>query len=195
MDRRNRLLWAVISFVMFSAAVAGLLVGAGAFGSAAATTPVLPDPLVNAWEQGGVWALVGVAVLGLFLAWLGWRLLRAELRQGGQVAIQDLKLAARGDGQQRTAGWTVVRGPALAHSIEADLRRIRGVERAHVGLFGSPHQPELRAQLAVSSGDLEDIRTQVARCLERFTATTGTSPRTVDITFRLVQKSTAPRVS
>jgi hypothetical protein len=194
MDRRNRLLWAVISFVIFSAAVAGLLVSAGAFGSVAATMPVLSDPLIDAWEQLGVWALVGVAVLGLFLVWLGWRLLRAQLRQGGQAAIQDLELAARGDGQ-RTAGWTVVRGPALARSIEADLRRIRGVERAHVGLFGSPHHPELRAQLAVSSGDLESIRTQAARCLERFTATTGTSPRTVDITFRLVQKSTAPRVS
>jgi hypothetical protein len=194
MDRRNRLLWIVISFVVLGVAVSGLLLGAGAFGGAAAATPVLADPLVRQWNELGVRALVGVGVLGLLLAWLGWLLLRAQLRRGGQAAMADVEVLSGREGQ-RTAGWTVVRGPALSHSVEADLERVRGVERARVGLFGSPRQPELRAQLDVHSADLRHAREQAARCLERFTATTGTSPRMVDITFRLVQESTAPRVS
>lgn len=194
MDRRNRLLWAIISFVVCGAAASGVLLGAGAFGSAAATTPVLADPLASAWDELGVWALVWVIILGLLLAWLGWWLLRAQLRRGGHAALDGLELPTGRDGQH-TAGWTVVRGPALAHGMGADLQRVRGVERAHVGLFGSSRKPELRAQLDVNSADLEGLRKQVTRCLERFTATTGTSPHTVDITFRLVQKGTAPRVS
>lgn len=194
MDRRNRLLWAALSLAVGCAAISGLLLGAGVFGSAATRTPLLPEPLVSAWSELGVWAPAWVAVLGLLLAWLGWRLLRAELRRGGQIALDDLELPTGRD-MQRAAGWTVVRGPALARGMGTDLQRVPGVERAQVGLFGSPRQPTLRAQLDVNSADLMGLRKQVTRCLERFTATAGTSPHTVDITFRLVPRGTAPRVS
>lgn len=194
MDRRNRLLWAVLSLVVFGVAVGGVLLGAGAFGSAAAATPVLPGSLVSAWDGLDAWAPVWVAVLGLLLAWLGWRLLRAQLRRGGQIALEDLELPAGRD-ERQAAGWTVVRGPALARSMGADLERVRGVEHARVGLFGSASQPEVRAQLDVSAADLERLRIQVTRCLERFTVTTGTPPHLIDITFRLVPRGTAPRVT
>ena len=102
----------------------------------------------------------------------------------------DLELAATNSNGDRPGGRTVVRSPALAHSIEDDLERVGGVQRALVGLFGSPRQPELRAQLDVSgTADLRRVRERVTAALERLAATT-VPPRSATVTFRVVEGHT-----
>jgi hypothetical protein len=64
-----------------------------------------------------------------------------------------------------------------------------------VGLFGSPHEPELRARLDVdANADLTQLRRNVSAVLERLAATTSMPPRSADITLRLVERRQA-RVS
>ena len=80
-------------------------------------------------------------------------------------------------------------------SADITLERVRGVERANVGLFGSPYEPELRARLDVAAdADLTQVRSNVSAALERLATTTGMPPRSADITLRLVERQQA-RVS
>ena len=84
---------------------------------------------------------------------------------------------------------------AISRGTEASLERVRGVERAIVGLFGSPYEPELRARLDVAANaDLTQVRSNVDAALERLATTTGMPPRSADITLRLVEGQQA-RVS
>ena len=88
-----------------------------------------------------------------------------------------------------------MRAAAISRGTEATLERVRGVERAAVGLFGSPYEPELRARLDVdANADLTQVRHNVSAALERLATTTGMPPRSADITLRLVERQQA-RVS
>ena len=187
-DRRNRLRWALIALLLLAAGVAGSLISFDRLPRVDADTPLLPDAAVARWRQAEDWRLAALAALGLLLALYGWRILAAQLRRGGgRTAMGDLELAATNS----NGGRTVVRSPALAHSIEDDLERVGGVQRALVGLFGSPHQPELRAQLDVSgTADLRRVRERVTAALERLAATTTVPPRSATVTFRVVEGHT-----
>jgi hypothetical protein len=194
-DRRNRLRWALIALLLLAAGVAGGLISFDRLPQIDADTPLLPDAAVARWRQAEDWRLAALAALGLLLALYGWRILAAQLRRGGgRTAMGDLELAATNINGDRPGGRTVVRSPALAHSIEDDLERVGGVQRALVGLFGSPHQPELRAELDVSgTADLRRVRERVTAALERLAATTTVPPRSATVTFRVVVGRT-PRV-
>jgi hypothetical protein len=197
MDRRNRVRFALLGLLLLGAGVAGLLAGAGVFGAPAAGSAVLPDWLVARWDRYHPWNLVVVGVAALLLAWYGWRLVRAQLlRGGGRAEMGDLEYLAAAPAQQDAdRGRTTVRAAAISHGTEAALERVRGVERALVGLFGSPDAPELRARLDVdANADLTRLRRNVSAVLERLAATTGLPPRSADITLRLVERRQA-RVS
>jgi hypothetical protein len=191
-DRRNRLRWALIALLLVAAGVAGSLISFDRLPQIGADTPLLPDAAVARWRQAEDWRLAALAALGLLLALYGWRILAAQLRRGGgRTAMGDLELAATNSNGGRPGGRTVVRSPALAHSIEDDLERVGGVQRALVGLFGSPHQPELRAELDVSgTADLRRVRERVTAALERLAATTTVPPRSATVTFRIVEGHT-----
>jgi hypothetical protein len=122
---------------------------------------------------------------------------RAQLRRGGgRAQMGDLEYRATEPGRQNAdRGRTTVRAAAISHSTEKALERVRGVERALVGLFGSPYAPELRARLDVDANtDLTQLRRNISAALERLAATTGMPPRSADITLRLVERQQA-RVS
>jgi hypothetical protein len=191
-DRRNRLRWALIALLLLAVGVAGSLISFDRLPQVGADTPLLPDATVARWRQAEDWRLAALAALGLLLALYGWRILAAQLRRGGgRTAMGDLELAATNSNGDRPGGRTVVRSPALAHSIEDDLERVGGVQRALVGLFGSPHQPELRAELDVSgTADLRRVRERVTAALERLAATTTVPPRSATVTFRVVEGHT-----
>ena len=191
-DRRNRLRWALIALLLLAVGVAGSLISFDRLPQVGADTPLLPDATVARWRQAEDWRLAALAALGLLLALYGWRILAAQVRRGGgRTAMGDLELAATNGNGDRPGGRTVVRSPALAHSIEDDLERVGGVQRALVGLFGSPHQPELRAELDVSgTADLRRVRERVTAALERLAATTTVPPRSADVTFRFVEGHT-----
>jgi hypothetical protein len=197
MDRRNRVRLALLGLLLFAVGVAGLLAGADVFEAPAAASIVLPEGLVARWDRYDPWNLVAVAIAGLLLAWYGWRLVRAQFRRGGgRAQMGDLEYRAAEPGRQdANRGRTTVRAAAISHSTEKALERVRGVERALVGLFGSPHAPELRARLDVNANaDLTQLRHNVSAVLERLATTTGMPPRSADITLRLVERQQA-RVS
>jgi len=172
-DRRNRLRWALIALLLVAAGVAGSLISFDRLPQVGADTPLLPDAAVARWRQAEDWRLAALAALGLLLALYGWRILATQLRRGGgRTAMGDLELAA-------------------TNSNEDDLERVGGVQRALVGLFGSPHQPELRAELDVSgTADLRRVRERVTAALERLAATTTVPPRSATVTFRVVEGHT-----
>ena len=191
-DRRNRLRWALIALLLVAAGVAGSLISFDRLLQVGADTPLLPDATVARWRQAEDWRLAALAALGLLLALYGWRILAAQLRRGGgRTTMGDLEFDRLSSNGDPAGGRTVVRSPALAHSIEDDLERVGGVQRALVGLFGSPHQPELRAELDVSgTADLRRVRERVTAALERLAATTTVPPRSATVTFRVVEGHT-----
>jgi hypothetical protein len=200
MDRRNRVRLALLGLLLFAVGVAGLLAGAGVFEAPAADSAILSEDLVDRWnrfDRYDPWNLVVVGVVGLLLAWYGWRIVRAQFRRGGgRAPMGDLEYRAAEPGRQDAGrGRTTVRAAAISRGAEATLERVRGVERAIVGLFGSPYEPELRARLDVdASADLTQVRSNVDAALERLATTTGMPPRSADITLRLVERQQA-RVS
>ena len=197
MDRRNRIRLALLGLLLLAVGVAGLLVGADVFEAPAADSAILPAWLVARWDRYDPWNLVAVGVVALLLAWYGWRLVRAQLRRGGgRTQMGDLEYRAAEPGRQDAGrGRTTVRAAAISRGTEASLERVRGVERAIVGLFGSPYAPELRARLDVdANADLTQLRSNISAALERLATTTGMPPRSADITLRLVERQQA-RVS
>ena len=201
MDRRNRVRLALLGLLLLAVGVAGLLIGADLFDDPAADSAILPGDLVDRWDRYYdryyPWNLVVVGVVALLLAWYGWRIVRAQFRRGGgRAPMGDLEYRAAEPGRQDAGrGRTTVRAAAISRGTEATLERVRGVERAIVGLFGSPYEPELRARLDVDvSADLTQVRSNVDAALERLATTTGMPPRSADITLRLVERQQA-RVS
>jgi hypothetical protein len=191
-DRRNRLRWALIALLLLAAGVAGSLISFDRIPQVDADTPLLPDTAVQRWRQAEDWRLAALTALGLLLALYGWRILAAHLRRGGgRITMGDLEFDRPSNNGHQGGGRTAVRAPALAHSIEDDLERVGSIQRALVGLFGSPHQPELRAELDVSgTADLRRVREGVTAALERLAATTSAPPRSATVTFRVVEGHT-----
>ena len=61
-------------------------------------------------------------------------------------------------------------------------------QRPLVGLFGSHHQPELRAELEVSgAADLRRVREQLSAALNCLADTMTVRPRSATVTFRVVE--------
>lgn len=206
MDTVNRMLWSVIATLLLAAGVLGLLAGL----QMSPNTVLVSPELRHDWQRLGTWPLAVGGVLGLLVAWLGWRLLRAELRRGGRRSLPDVELPSTADHtptpshaghtavrpsldelpplapDTRAAGRTSVRSPALAHGAERDFERIPDVRRALVGLFGDTAHPELRARLDVAPGtSVTHLSRAVADGLDRFAATSGLLPAPVRITVRL----------
>ena len=200
MDRRNRVRLALLGLLLLAVGLAGLLVGADLVDAPAADSAILPEDLVDRcdrYDRYYPWNLVVVGVVALLLAWYGWRIVRAQFRRGGgRAAMGDLEYRAADPGRQDAGrGRTTVRAAAISRGTEAALEGVRGVERAIVGLFGSPYEPELRARLDVdANADLTQVRHNVSAALERLATTTGMPPRSADITLRLVERQQA-RVS
>jgi hypothetical protein len=219
-DRANRVLWTALAVLLLGSGVAGLLASLGTWGRRIAEAPLLPAGAVQTispWNRFVV--LAAVLVAGLLLAWLGWWLVRLQLRRGGgRSELPDLVLpAARGesgrnrperpdrtpsyeDGAARgdipgQAELTLVRGPAIAKAVERDLSRLPGVRKALVGLYGHRDDVELRTQLdIVNDIPVEQVRGNVRRSIDRFVRTTGIQPRELDVTLRIVSREPAPRV-
>jgi hypothetical protein len=210
MDRRNRARWVLLSLLLLIVATAGLLAGFGMLerlfgvrsllGYPVAEMPLLPGQVAGWWDRLGVWALVAVAALGLLAIWYGLRLIRAQLRRGGgRTDIGTLSLAVPPLAGTGTAvapvgdGRVLVYPSALSHGTERALARVHGVEQARVGLYGDAQLPELRSQLTVvARTNLDQLRHDVAKVLDQYTAMTGTRLANADITVSLVESSSSP---
>lgn len=178
MDRSNRVLWTIIGLVLLAA---GLFTAAASLGWVPETqtgSPLLWGEVIEQWQLWEPWVWLAVIVVGLIIAWLGWLLIKAQLRVPDGPAMGDLKVGAP-DGR----GHTVVGHSTLAKATERDLQRISGVHGAAVRLLGERDQPELRTQLEVGrDASLSALVAGVHDALGRFTATSGLGPEAVDVT-------------
>ncbi|MBC6457368.1 hypothetical protein [Actinomadura sp. HBU206391] len=184
MDRFNRVLWAVVGLLLTATGALGVAAGRGHLNGVDPRSPLLPRWFLDRWHAWGSWAWAGLAVAGLILAWLGWRLLRAELRPGGRRSLPTDLVLEPGDGPE-TAGETRLNSPALAHATENALERHAAVERALVRLLGDAEHPELRARIDTAGGtDLRAVGEHLGRTVQQLTVTSGLRPDPVDVTVR-----------
>jgi hypothetical protein len=193
MDRFNRVLWAVIGLVLAAAGALGVAAARGHLPGVDPRSTLVPGWLLARWRSWGPWAWAAVAVAGLILAWLGWRLLRAQLRPGGRRPLPAaLTLRSGEDGE--TAGEIRLNSPALAHAAEHALERHGAVEHALVRLFGDAEHPEMRARIETAGDtDLRTVGEHLGRTVEQLTATSGLRPDPVKVTVR-PGGDTGPRV-
>lgn len=180
MDRSNRVLWTIIGLVLLAA---GLLTAAASLGwlpGAQTGSPLVWGDVIELWQDWEPWVWVAVIVLGLILAWLGWLLIRAQLRVDDGPAMRDLEIDAP-DGR----GHTVVGRSTLSSATKRDLERIPGVHGAAVRLLGERDEPEVRARLEVrQDASLSAVAADVHEVLGRFTTTSGLGAEDVDVTVQ-----------
>jgi hypothetical protein len=193
MERVYRLLWTLIAVLLTATGALGVAAGRGYLHGIDPRSTLLPRPLLDQWRAWGTWAWVGLAVAGLVLSWLGWRLLRASLSPGGPRALPN-RLILRSHDEPETAGTIRLHSPALAHATEHALTRHPAVERARVGLFGDARRPELRIRMDTGDGtDLRAVAERLPRVIEELTTTSGLRPDPVQVTVR-PGGATGPRV-
>jgi hypothetical protein len=192
MDRLNRLLWIFIGVMLMIVGALGIAAGSGHLHGVDPHTALLPRWLLDQWHAWGVWPLVVLSVAGLVMCWLGWLLLRAELRaRGHRTTPAEIVLES---GHDEAPGTTSVRGHAITHAAERDLQRHPAIEQARVGLTGDPAHPEMHARIDVTADtDLQVIDEHVTRTLQQLTTTSSLCPRHVQITVR-PGRGTEPRV-
>jgi hypothetical protein len=182
MDRLNRLLWIFIGVLLVVVGALGIAAGSGHLHGVDPHTALLPRWLLDQWHAWGMWALLLLSVAGLVMCWLGWLLLRAELRVRRHRTPAEIVLES---GHGETSGTTSVRGHALTQAAERDLQRHPAVEQARVGLTGDSEHPEMHARIDMTADtDLQVVDEHVARTLQQLTTTSGLRPQHVQITVR-----------
>lgn len=182
MARLNRLLWIFIGVLLVVVGALGIAAGSGHLHGVDPHTALLPPWFLDQWHAWGGWALLVLSVAGLLMCWLGWRLLRAELRARGHRTTPAEIVLESGHGE--ASGTISVRGHALTHAAERDLQRHPAVEQARVGFTGDLEHPEMHARIATVDTDLQVLDEQVARMLQQLTTTSGLRPGHVQITVR-----------
>ena len=155
-------------------------------GSRARSKLPLVTPDVSSWvhRHGSViWPVV--AVVGLLLALLGYRLLRAQLRsrpaRTRQVDLTD----------DPAAGITRVSSPVVTEAFVDDLASVPGVEDASAAMRGDPARPLVDITLDVADdADVEDVLAEVQRGpLASLRSAFDLQPERTAVEVRLVQPS------
>ena len=150
-DRINRIVLTLLGIVVLGAGVAGLLVGAGVFGSSAAHTALVTDATRSYAHRNAGWywgAFAGSAVLVAVLA-LWWL-----IAQSGSSRVASLQLEI-----DRSRGTTRLLGTALTAAVEDDVAAYHDVENATARLLGSSREPILRLDVAIAeSADIPALR-------------------------------------
>ena len=112
--------------------------------------------------------------------------LRIRVRPRRGAPEPDLELRGWAGAADGLAGRTVVRRGAVVAAVERDLRHLPGVRDAGATMGGGLGRPDLRLTVELAErADPARTRTGVRLALGRFEATTGLTPRAVDVTLRV----------
>jgi hypothetical protein len=181
-DRSDRLVVAVVGFLLLLGGGLAACLGAGLFGTARADRHVFGSTVAHWWAEGGWESFAVVTANGVVAVALGAYLALAQVhRNDGRQRTPTVKFPQSNGGR----GETTLRSAALSHNLETDLESIADVHDARVGLFGRYPMIEMRAILGVGDDiDLENLPAQVDAALGRMQATTGARPDPVQITVR-----------
>ena len=142
-DRLDRLILAVIGILLAGAAAYGLARGAGVFGRGRAEAPVLGSDLRRfvADHQLSFWA--AVAALGLVLAWLGWRWLKAQFPGSRTVSELDVDEGDGGPG-------TLLSSSAVTAALADHLSGHEDVRWARARVLAGRPRPQVELRVGVS---------------------------------------------
>lgn len=154
-DRRNPLALLLIALVLIGAGGAALAASFGAFGSAAAESPVLPEPVQRFAAEQTVWLQLILLVVGLllFLLALRWLLVQLRVERLGDVLLE----------ADDRRGQTTMSPGALTSALEDEAQAVHGVTSAKAKLVHDEHHPDLH--LVVDLGPRADLR-QVRAAIE-----------------------------
>ena len=186
-DGANRALWAVIGVVVLAAGVMLGLLHFGLVAGVAPSTELLSDDLLALWRNADGWNLPVLAAVGVLLFAAGLWLFGRQFRRRSAPGL--MNLVTRGEAEVR---WrTRVRSAALLRALERDLVD-RKIVAAHVVMTGRPPQPNAWVRLDVAPGVVvSDVHERVEQCVDRFAATTGLRPRSLEVTVRPSRRSAA----
>jgi hypothetical protein len=143
-DLLDRLVLALLGLLLAGAGAYGLARGSGLFGRDAAHDPVLGPGLGRFVADRMLPFWVAVAVLGLVLAGLGWRWLRAQFPASKTVAHLDFDEGRGSDGDTVLVSSAVAAALADHLSTHDDVRWARARVRA-----GRP-RPQVELRVGVS---------------------------------------------
>jgi hypothetical protein len=188
MNTGNRVLWSIIGALLFAAGVVGVLASQVEISNVDRQQPLLTTELIDWWNaHSGLAAGLTIAG-GLLAAFLGFLLLRAQLRGRGGAPMRDLAFGARETDASEgiDTGRTKVASSALHHALERDLATDRNVRRAAVRLTGPSEHPELLVRLAVTpDADIARVAGHLEGAVQRFTTTSGVTPDLSDVLVRI----------
>ncbi|WP_326558263.1 hypothetical protein [Micromonospora sp. NBC_01796] len=192
----NRVLWTVIGLLLTALGAAAAVANLGHLPGIDERAPLIWTAFRGVFRDISPWGPIVTIALGLILAYLGWTLLRRQLRPASDPAMDEYDLRAvtgdRAAADGSGPGITVVQGSSLADGLERDLTRDPQIRRASVWLTGDPPSPEVRIKLYVSpQAPLSALREYVQAAVDRFAATSGLRPRHLDITARVDAGGTA----
>lgn len=185
-DRRNRVRFTVLGIVLLALGVAGLLVR---FGVIAALEPAEAyRQVVAELSDYRVFVLLGLVLLGLLLAYLGYRLVRQQISTPG-TRVKELTL------QDQARGRTTMDADAVSRAVARDLERLPEVQSASARLVGAGPEPHLIVRAAVDRGSsLAGVRQAMEPAYERAARTLGAHSLRSDLIVRPVTPD-HPRVA
>jgi hypothetical protein len=188
MNTGNRVMWSIIGALLLAAGVVGVLTSQVEISNVDRQQPLLTTELIDWWNaHSGLAAGLTIAG-GLLAAFLGFLLLRAQLRGRGGAPMRDLAFGARETAASEgiDTGRTKVASSALHHALERDLATDRNVRRAAVRLTGPSEHPELLVRLAVTpEADIARVAGHLEGAVQRFTTTSGVTPDLSDVLVRI----------
>lgn len=159
-DLLDRVVLSVLGVLLAGAGAYGLARSGGVFGREGAHDPVLGPGLRRFVADHMLPFWMAVAVLGLALAWLGWRWLRAQFPASKTVPHLDL-----GDGDGDDAG-TLLSSSALSTAVADHLSTHDAVRWARARVLAGRPRPQVELRVGVSddvdAGHLSDfVETEV----------------------------------
>lgn len=156
-DLLDRLVLALLGLLLAGAGAYGLARGGGVFGRRAAHDPVLGPGLRRFVADHLLPFWAAVAVLGLALAWLGWRWLRAQFPASKTVSDLDF---GDGDGDGSDGG-TVLSSSAVTAALADHLSTHDDVRWARARVLAGRPRPQVELRVGVSddvdAGRLSDF--------------------------------------
>lgn len=142
-DRLDRVVLALLGLLLAGAGGYGLGRGGGLFGRDAAHDPVLGPGLRRFVGDYMLPFWLVVAVLGLVLAALGWRWLRAQFPASKKVSELDF------DGDGGSAGHTVLSSSAVTAALADHLSRHDDVRWARARVLAGRPRPQVELRVGV----------------------------------------------
>lgn len=177
-DRRNRVRFTILGLVLLALGVVGLLVRFGVL--EALEPPQAYREVLAALQPYRVFALIGLVVLGLLIAYLGYRLVRQQVSTPG-TRLKELTL------QDQERGRTTMDADVVSRAVARDLERLPEVQSASARLVGAGPEPHLVVRAAIDRGaPLAGVRQAMEPAYDRAAQLLGARGLRSDLVVRPV---------